>query len=1212
MFISLKSPIILGLLVSLSACGGGSSDSGAETPTIPDTTPPPVSPSNSEMIKNATQYTSAQLETAVKSLTEERYLGSKASTDIDIILAQELFKNLFNLEMQQLPDLALEYFAANLDSNRNIDVTASCYSNGTVSFKGGINSSGQGNVEISYNACQNLVGGVVMSGRAAFSVQEPSDYDSELTFYFDNLHWIDERGTLGITGYLFLSDKTNSATGQSTQIADQQLLYSVGQEQRLVETITTETYWGEQPYSLSLSGNFYDSTNGKVAIETDGLTERTPDFINGSISFTGTNKVEFEFDYNHIKYVEDNNNDGTFDLGTYFSGMTELLNGTVTGKTLVALTKMSLPPVVAAPGVISYDIDTTKPIVLHKGWYEDPDTPTDELSVSFRWYINDELVANESSDTLPAYTAVFGDEVKATMVVADSSNIIEGAATFIHIKDAPAEIRTTDIPDTIKAGDIVQFSVMIFDPDLLDETNPGNLISAPAGATIDTNGIVTWVVSNDFLFSYQSFEFTFGITDANGNIIEKITVSIDATSDKPFPITRSGIEVPAGDKSMWVGDYDGDGLNEVLTTDNLQRVFLLESKGESYEQKWLYPFAMPTKGNITQVLSHNINADAKEEIIVVTNYGISVIDGLDNLATELLSTEHYIRQAAIADIDGDGIPEIAYLYDYMDYSSTTVKVSVFSLNDPSVELFNADFENAQQIIFANVDKDENIELVSNNGLVYDTSSWENQWFSGTAFGDRFVTAGDYNGDGIDEIAGASSWGEVTIYSAVDKSQIASFETFNNCTVQSANLDDDPSDELLIGDCQWGEIHAYDLIGNSLSEKWNVALQGHGSTSLTIADSDNDGLLEAHWGTGTTSSGEDGFVVADITNTSATLKAGNQTPQLDSFTSAGWSNIIQGKERAVFFIPSTDSGYGDSRVLTMDNDGSFELSEPISSNWDSSTIAVTTDYNHDGFGDIFMPTSQNYDGSFSVLQLFDYSVHWQLDGDYDSNIGVIKAFDINNDGFDDANYSDSNKLKVIDIVNQNIIATYSFEQNISDFISYHDGNTVSIVSHGEKLSLMTLAGSAFSEKSFIDQDCHRLEMFNFDTDEQLELLCLVSNDSGSSYSETDSIVVFEIENFNLVEQARYSFNSRIIDIAIDPATSSEQALFVVIQKEDSSGYWDHDSIYTIKKLDANGNTIWTGPGLVGYPAEHGLKVRYDAGHQIMLSTSEAMYLIHQLL
>ena len=1205
-----KSPILLGLVLILSACGGGSDDSTSPPQNI---TPPVItnpdsdSDSDSDIIKNATQYSSEQLKTAAESLAKQRYLGTDTSADIDIVIAQDLFKKLFNSEMQQIPDLALEHFAENLDSNRNIDVTTACDYLGNVSFKGQFDTAGQGNVEINYNGCQNMMEGPTMSGQAAFSVLEANNYDSELAFYFDDLHWADERGAIGISGYLLLSDKSNSATGENTQIANQKLLYSVGQEQQLLEMIITETYWGEHPYTLSMNGSFFDSENGKITVNTEDLTNNTPHFINGSITFSGGNKIELEFDYNHVKYIEDSNSDGMFDLGTYFSGTTELINGTVSDKTLVTLDNMSLPPFVEPPWLITNNIDTTKPIELREGWYDDPDTPRDELSVSFRWYINSELITGETSATLPAYIAVFGDEVKATMVVADSSNAIESSSAYIYIEDAPAQIQATNLPDMIQEGDQVQFSVIVSDPDMLDDESSADLISAPTGASIDANGTVTWEVSNDFLFPYQTYDFTFGVTDAVGNTVDKITVSLDVSSDKPLPITRSGIEVPSNNMSMLIGDYDGDGKNEILATDNRQRLFLLAEVDGKYAQKWLYPFALPTRGDIIQVLSYDIDQDGVEEILAVTTHGVSIIDGIDTLAYALFATTDYIQLAAIADLNNDESLEIAYLYTEGYSSSDNTNVNVINISSPNDSLFSSNLGDAKQIIFADVDNEPGLELISNNGLIYDAITWENEWYSSTSFGDNLVTSGDYNGDGINEIAGASRWGEIAIFSATDKAQLATLGDVNICSINTANVDNDTADELLIGDCQWGDIHAYKLNGNELIEHWAVDMQDHGSSSLVVGDSDNDGAAELHWGTGITHSGENSLVVADLTATSAVIKTSDPTVQYYSFNSAGWSKITEEKERAVFFIPRTSSGYGGSRVVTMDSNGDYEVSEEISSNWDGSKIAVTTDYNNDGFGDIFLPSTNLYDGSFSAMQLFDYSLHWQSNADHNSNIGIIKAYDINGDGIIDANYVDGTSLNFIDIDNETIIAKYTFDSYINDFESYQDTDSTVFVARNNALSLLTVSGASLAEQSFIEQSCTRLSLINYDLDAEKELLCI---NNTNLYDYTSDIYIYNIENKKLVETEHFQYDHNITDVAIDQSTANEQNFFLSTQRKQND-YGGNSMFYSIEKLNAKGQILWRSPAVVGKPSEHSLKMRYSAekGTQLMLSTVDAMYLIN---
>ena len=56
-------------------------------------------------------------------------------------------------------------------------------------------------------------------------------------------------------------------------------------------------------------------------------------------------------------------------------------------------------------------------------------------------------------------------------------------------------------------------------------------------------------------------------------------------------------------KNILVADFDGDQKNEILTTDNAYRVTLLKDNGDITEQKWLYPYSLPTSGKVAQVFA---------------------------------------------------------------------------------------------------------------------------------------------------------------------------------------------------------------------------------------------------------------------------------------------------------------------------------------------------------------------------------------------------------------------------------------------------------------------------------------------------------------------------------------------------------------------------------------------------------------------------------
>ncbi|GGP63159.1 FG-GAP repeat domain-containing protein [Shewanella saliphila] len=1188
--------LAVAILFSLTACGGGgdSSDTSAETPDNPTGTS-----SQSDIIKNANNYNAIELENAATQLVDARYTGSKSLTTLTLENTQHVFKKVVVGEGVLLPNLHLEELDYNINDSGKVDFTAQCSTSGSIKFKGQLSSQFTGNLAVTYNNCSDSYSKNV-TGNMAFSIKTATDSQYNFSFNFDNLSWKEGSISTSLTGTYGINSQETPNTDQYSNSIKTNLLYTYSdQTQALFKVTETQSYQNNQ-FNWVISGAYFHSALGQFNISTNALGGNLEQ---GKIIFKGTNSSTLEFWNGPVKYTQDTDNNGIDDVGTYFSSINDLINSNLSNKQLVDVTKMSLPPEVYAPSGNNYQLYTSTPLTVSPGHYYDPDNSNDQLTVSYRWYINGQLVSGQTSYVLPAHIAVYGDEVKVAMVVFDGINTVESDYFFFTINDSPAQFNAVNLPSHIQSGQTVQFSALLTDPDNIDPSKIGSLISGPSGATIDSQGLVTWQVGNDYMFPLQSVDFVFALTDSNGNILESASVSLDVNADQPLPLTRSGIEVPRNEKSMWMGDFDGDGNNELVSTDNNNRLFMLTEQNGSYIQTWFYPFKLATKGRIQQVLVFDTDKDNRDDIVVITTHGISVINDLNALSYELFSTDDTIFSAAIDDIDNDGIPEIAYLHtrELSGYDAESL-LSVISMSAPSEALFSVNID-AQQVIFANVDLQAGLELITNSGLVYDTQTWQNKWANSMPFGDRVLTIGDYNGDGVNEIAGGNYWSTVSIYSAVNKSQLATVEVFNTCSINTMNLDDDAADELVVGECQSGEVHAYNLNNNELSEIWSLYTPHSGVSSLTVGDSDNDGEDELQWGLGTMDTGEDRFIVADIGINTIDIKQTLPTIQLDSFSSAGWSTITDNDEKAVFFVPQTGSGYDGSRVLSMATDGSYQLSEQISSNWDKSFHTVTTDYNHDGFGDLLLPTTDYYDGRMGVMQLFDYSFHWQSTTSSQSDIGVIKAFDINQDGFEDAIYADGKTLKIVNIEDQSLIAQYSFESNITDFVI--NEKTV-IVARDNIVSLLTLNTSSLSEQSFINQNCQYLTLINKDSDAQQELMCINTD----HYENNSDIYTYEIANLTLVEKDTKTIKRSIYGIAIDETTSSNQGYFVAVQVGQAY-YSEEDTDYHIEKHDVNSNVIWRSPSLIGQPSEQGLKARYSSnkGVELMLSTNKAMYLIN---
>ena len=94
----------------------------------------------------------------------------------------------------------------------------------------------------------------------------------------------------------------------------------------------------------------------------------------------------------------------------------------------------------------------------------------------------------------------------------------------------------------------------------------------------------------------------------------------------------------------------------------------------------------------------------------------------------------------------------------------------------------------------------------------------------------------------------------------------SLNVFDIDAIEIADVDNDGTPEVIIGDGQWGTVHVHDLI--TQVQKWQTNNPGHGVTNIAVGDVDNDGVVDLLWGAGWTSSGADYFYVASTTGNHA--------------------------------------------------------------------------------------------------------------------------------------------------------------------------------------------------------------------------------------------------------------------------------------------------------------------------------------------------------
>lgn len=1227
----------------IASCGGGGDADSSDDGNIPPT--PPVS--DNRYLTEPEKLSSSELVSAYTKHTDALYTGKEETASVNMETSHQFLNYLTGDDNVVVPFFNISTFltlinedTTNLASvskrtiestprTQNINSRESCsYTNwwedtdaGNITYMGELNAQGEGTLKLEYDNC-GYYPNARYSGNIFLSISsndaESDNYDYYL--FFDELeifisYYEQDLKTIKLSGYVHRKLDNNVFNTKEN------IFYNFVNLNKHLHKKSDLSYNYDTDF-FSSKGELFDSELGHVIFESNTLSIFSPMIDDASIKLKGDISSVITYQNGNHKYLEDRNNDDVFEVGTYISDLWSFIADEPLIVELSDADTLSFPPVANSPYIWLDDwqqneATTSSTIIITDSYYFDRDTPNEDLTISYKWFINNELVEGVSGDTLPAFSAVFGDEVQASVVVSDGTNVVESSlSNVIFIADSlPIYSLVGEVPEKVSNGDIVEFQAVVTDPDLGDlELHAATLVSAPEGTTIDESGNVRWQVSESPLFYGQEYRFIFTAQD-NEEITNQHVESVIVESDKAFPIVRSGIEIPSVNHSVTIGDFNGDNSNEILSTDSNSRVFLLSNINDEYKQTWLYPFAFPTNGFIKQVIGVDLDEDANMEILVATEKGISVIYDIEQEAIPLWETDFNVKSIAVTRASNDDIL-VAVVTESGGYLNSTL--SVFNIKQPDINLFNTTFDDtwSSEILFANVDSDDQVELITASGLVYDSSTWENQWYKGTGFGD-FITAVDLTGDGSAEIIGAEQWGEVAVFSALTKEKLDSFANFNTCSLQSVELDNNSDGEILVGDCQWGNITAYNWENESLIEAWKVSTVSHGSKSIAVGDSDNDGKQEIHWGTGGSSSGANSFVVANFSSNSAEQQWINESPsQLGNFFTAGWASIDSINETAVFLVSNTDSGYGEGRLFYMDSQGNTSISDEISSSYRySQQYASVNDFNNDGFGDVFMPSSTSYDGTFSAVQLNDFTSHWEVSSQNNNDVGVIDSFDTNADGFEDAVYTHGSKLSIIDIHNEVILAnidTYeedSYRTNIIDFaVDIINNKPYIAISSDDQLSLWNKPESSYQKVSTLEHGCKRLNYINIDEDEQLELACLITT---PYYYDTSisEFVVYEINDGMLVESKRFQVPFDVKDFVVDTSKASEQSIFVAIRN--INDYWQEPTHSQIVKVSSKGHVIFLSPKLVGEVHHRGLRYRYseEKGNELLLSTNRAAYYIN---
>jgi hypothetical protein len=395
------------------------------------------------------------------------------------------------------------------------------------------------------------------------------------------------------------------------------------------------------------------------------------------------------------------------------------------------------------------------------------------------------------------------------------------------------------------------------------------------------------------------------------------------------------------------GGFSGDDFWQVLRWD---------AATANYEQVWV---SQPFSSTLVSLALGNVTGNADKEIVTAAQNGLVTIHKLsDKSIIGGIALGATVKQMRLADLDFNGTDEIII--------TTDSDLRVYS--PTGALLWSVTGAGGYDLAIANMDGDSGLEIATTSGKVVDATTHAIQWTYANGFGYQ-LRAADVDNDGRAELISSAGWYAVNCYDVDTKLAKWSIKTdLDIGAIEVANVDSDPLPELLIGDGQWGEIHAYEL--STQTQQWQIQNPEHGTTQVAVGDVDMDGKLDVLWGAGATSTGEDHLYVADI----ATLTRKWENVHLDGPFLSPVVGDLDGDGRLELVTCSTesDAGYSSGRILVFDAETRKlrGISDAVSGNlsWTGVRDIKLRDINGDGALEIVIATDRLYDG---VLEIYGF-------------------------------------------------------------------------------------------------------------------------------------------------------------------------------------------------------------------------------------------------
>jgi len=849
------------------------------------------------------------------------------------------------------------------------------------------------------------------------------------------------------------------------------------------------------------------------------------------------------------------------------------------------------PPVITQFDISPDYIDTTTDITITAEYY-DFDSPDNVLSESYHWYVNDTLLANESSSVLSSDNFSKSDSVKVVLTVSDGTNSTK-KNEIINVQNAAPVISLSGSTE-IAYSQNFSLQTLFDDPDndVQADQLQYEILYGPNGMTISNTGAIAWTPKLP-LFEQQS-AINIGIRVTDDNLVVDVfkTVTVNDTSRLP-PFSRTALSVSSNPYASYVGDLDNNGSNEILTIDADSNLFTLSFQTDHYVQSWVSSISPVTD---TQVISGvqavNTNSSNEQEIFLAASSSNlrlnSAVIKLDGKTRRVINTidisSRRIPAFLLDDLNGDSTKELILLVEDVDYNMFHLEIR--SPEDLSLIWQSPSLNLGYYLHIDNVDNDNYKEIISSNGYVYgfNGTDYVNEWASSSPFGE-FVKTADLTGNGISEIIGYTSSG-LSINSAVSKSQLSIFDTFNVNAISVANLDADPEPEIITTNYYTYHIYSYDNVSSTLNEDYSAGLK-YTASNIIVDDLDNDNENEIGISNGY---GNRSFTVLGIAQDFPIEWQNSEEFFYDgSFFGGGFYSLAADNKQLVYIANMESSYFTDPSLISLDvNNETITLSNSISLAENEHNLTAA-DVDADGTDEFFITGSSSLSGS--VLKTYNILTDffpWSSPDYYGQMVSSASA-DINNDGHPDMiallktlSYYDSDLIHIYDVFNSTLLWSHSLEQNETavniDAVDLdNDGDVELITATRAKITVFKKSGAEFisdnsASLSTNGTGIRDIEISDIENDGSIEITSLSCGYDSFSYDEICEINIYDA---NLNHINRFGIAGSARDITYEPFESGRKNLLV----NHSNFLNSRTSVFEL--VDATtGDVIMRSPSLLG--------------------------------